>query len=115
MGTDFIRKIAKSFKKGLDKHRVDLATPTLFTQHPVCTARLAVADILDKVRLNEGDPIIVKEIDSGLVAMCGLSVVAHFINPPADVVSAVHASFGVALGKIKRVHPLSGVVEILVC
>ena len=31
MGADFIRKAAKTFTKSWDRHRLDLATPTLFT------------------------------------------------------------------------------------
>ena len=34
MGIDFIRKAAKSFRKGLDRRRIELATPNLFTQKP---------------------------------------------------------------------------------
>ncbi len=43
MGIDFIRKAAPSFRKGLDRRRIELATPTLFTQEPASVPRAYAA------------------------------------------------------------------------
>ena len=51
MGLDFVRKAAKSFKKGLDNSRVELGTPTLFTREPDSKPRAYVARTLREVEL----------------------------------------------------------------
>jgi hypothetical protein len=38
MGLDFARRAARSFYKGLDRRRIELGTPTLFTQEPTVVA-----------------------------------------------------------------------------
>ena len=54
MGLDFIRKAAASYRKGLDRRRVELATPTLFTQEPGCAPRAYVARLRGGKRLAVG-------------------------------------------------------------
>ncbi len=45
MGLDFIRKAAPAFHKGLDQKRIELATPTLFTQQPGAAPRTYAAHV----------------------------------------------------------------------
>ena len=52
---------------------------------------------------------------SRLIAARGLSEVAYLTNPPADVLSAIEASCGVAKGVVEHVHDDARVAEIAVC
>ena len=115
MGAEFIRKAAPTFKKSWDWHRVDLATPNLFTQQPTCAPRTAAADIVGNATLQQGDGVTVQATDAGLIAMRGLDEVARFTNPSPELISAVRASCGVAKGTIEVIHRLAGVAEISVC
>jgi hypothetical protein len=115
MGIDFTSKCAKSFKKSWDRHRVSLATPTLFTQQPTCLARTAAADIANGVTLQRGETVTVQLCGTNLVAMRGLSPVANFVDPSPDLVSAIQESFGVARGTVEQINNIAGMVEISVC
>jgi hypothetical protein len=55
MGTEFIRKAARTFKKSWDRRRVELATANLFTQQPCAAARTAEADLVGNARLHAGE------------------------------------------------------------
>jgi hypothetical protein len=46
MGSDFLERIRHSFKKTLDRARVDLATATLLTKTTSCAARTSYRRIL---------------------------------------------------------------------
>ena len=46
MGLDYAQRVARSYRKGLDRVRVEAATPTLFTQQPDCAPRSYAAEIL---------------------------------------------------------------------
>ena len=115
MGVEFIRKSAKTFKKSWDWHRVSLATPTLFTQQPVCGARTAAADIANGTTLQQGEAVTVQLNGTDLVALRGLSEVAYFIQPSPQLVSAVQESYGVARGTVEQINNIAGVVEISIC
>jgi hypothetical protein len=115
MGIDFIRRAAPTFKKSWDRQRVILATPTLFTQQPTCVPRTVAADILSGVTLQEGEIVTVQFIGSNLVALRGLSQVAHFSDPPPDVTSAVQESYGMARGTVAHINPIAEVADISLC
>lgn len=115
MGAEFIRKAAKSFEKSWDRRRVELATADLFTRQPHCAARTAEADVVGNTRLRAGETVTIQATDSGLIAMRDLSVVARFNKPPAELISAVRSSCGIAKGTVEHVHLLSGVAEISLC
>jgi hypothetical protein len=115
MGIEFIRTRAKTFKKSWDRHRVSLATPTLFTQQPVCAARTAAADLTGCATLQKGDTVIVQLNGTRLVAMRGLSEAAYFTDPPPELVSAVRESYGVARGTVEQINTIAGVAEISIC
>jgi hypothetical protein len=115
MGIDFIRRSAPSFKKSWDRQRVILATPTLLTQQPTCIARTAAADLANGAALQEGESVTVQLNGPHLVALCGHSEVAHFIDPSPDVISAVQESYGVAHGTVAHINPIARVVEISLC
>jgi len=115
MGTDFIQKAAKSFEKSWDRGRVALGTANLFTQTPECAARTAAAEMLGNVSLKPGEHVTVEKSGTSLIARKGLTPVAQFNSPSADIVTAVEASCGIAKGTIEQVHELARVVEISLC
>lgn len=115
MGIDFIRKAAPSFRKGLDRMRIELATPTLFTQQPGCAPRSYAASMRSGRTLAIGDKLGVR-LDGQLVtAFRGLDQVATFNNPPAELLEALAASHNEASGLVQRVHDIAQVAEIAVC
>ena len=115
MGADFIRKAAKSFTKSWDRHRLALATPTLFTIGPTCASRSVAADIIDGVALLEGERLTVQTVNGQTVALRGLSTVAVIKNPSADIAAALDAACGIAQGTVEHIHKLSGVADISLC
>jgi hypothetical protein len=115
MGLDFIRKIAPSFKKALDRRAVMLRSPGLFTRDIPLVARSASADVCHNSPLKVGEKVILRVSAEKTVVQRDTVIVANFSNPPADFVEHVRAGAGVAHGQVKAVHELSGKVEIEVC
>lgn len=115
MGLDFIRKAAKSFHKGLDRHRILLGTPHLFTQHPYSAPRAYAATILNGKRIRTGDQLSVRLDGEQVLALRGLDHVATFDTPPAELKNALTSSFGEAFGTVQQVHSMAGMAEIYIC
>jgi hypothetical protein len=115
VGADFIRKAAKTFTKSWDRHRLDLATPTLFTAEPSCAASTVVADIVDGVTLREKERLTVQTLNGRVIALRGLSTVAVINNPSTEIVAALDAACGMAQGTVEHIHRLSGVADISLC
>ncbi|HEY6345002.1 MAG TPA: hypothetical protein VIY49_26185 [Bryobacteraceae bacterium] len=115
MGIDFVRKAAPTFRKGLDKKRIELVTPTLFTQQPDCTPRSYAAEVHDGEKLQAGQELGVRLEGQKVVVLRGLDQVATFNSPPADLISALAASHGEACGTVSQVHELSQTAEITLC
>ncbi|MGH9351048.1 MAG: hypothetical protein ACRD2G_02635 [Terriglobia bacterium] len=115
MGIDFIRKAAPSFHKGLDRRRIELATPKLFWQQPTCAPRSYAANLHSGHTLTAGEKIGVRLDGERVVALRGLDQVATFDSPPAELKTALQASHGEAYGLVKEVHNIAQAVEIAVC
>lgn len=115
MGSEILKIISKSYKKGIDKSRARLATADLFTQAPVNQPRSAVACITDKSSLKSGEKVIIEPRGKELVASRGNSVVALFKNPPADIMTAITQSGGIAKGEIQKINNLSKTADITIC
>jgi len=115
MGIDFIRKAAPSFRKGLDRMRIKLATPTLFTQQPTSTPlAYAVKLRIDKT-VAPGEKLGVKLDGQQVLATRGLDPVAIYDNPTSELKEALRASHGEACGIVQTVHTIALVAEITVC
>src|SRR5688572_9655813 len=115
MGLDFIRKAAASFRKRLDRRRIELNTPTLFTQQPDCTPRAYAASIGNGRRLRVGDRLNVRIVEQRVTAFRGLDPVATFNSPPGELIEALVESAGEACGIVQQVHDAAQVAEITVC
>ena len=115
MGVDFIRKAAKSFKKGLDQSRIDLCTPDLFTQKPNCEPRTYAASIQENYELTTGEDLCIRFAGDKVVAQRGMSIVAEFDTPPSELIRALRDSFGEACGTVQEVHRMAETAEISIC
>ena len=115
MGLDFIRKAAPSFRKGLDRMRVKLATPTLFTKEPTCSSPAYAANLRKNKDVETGEKLGVRLDGEQVLALRGLDLVAVFDNPPSDLKAALMASHGEACGVVQTVHSIARVAEITVC
>ena len=115
MGIDFIRRSAPTFRKGLDRRRVELGTPDLFSRKLEGKPRTYAASMHDGESIAEGDKLCVCLKDNQVLAMRGLSPVAQVRNPPAELVAGLKASFGEACGVVQIVHEKACVAEITVC
>jgi hypothetical protein len=115
MGIEFIRKAAPAFHKGLDRSRIALGTPKLFSRAPDCAPRAYAATPLVGVVLGVGDTLGVCFDGERVVATSGITPIAIVANPPAELVRALQESFGEACGQVEAVHSLSGIVEISIC
>lgn len=114
MGLDFAEKVARSFRKCLDTKRVELGTPTLFTQQPECS-RAYAATVLPGQELSPGDTLGVRLNGDRVIALRGLTPVATFNNPPADLKQALNESHGVGWATVQDVHDIANTAEIKVC
>jgi hypothetical protein len=115
MGLDFIRRAAPSFRKGLDRMRVKLGTPTLFTQQPTTTPLAYAAQLRMDRTVEMGEKLGVRFDGHQILAMRGLDAVAVFQNPTAELRDALKASHGEACGIVQTVHAVARVAEITVC
>jgi hypothetical protein len=115
MGLDFIRKVAKSFHKGLDQSRIDLSTPDLFTRQLNCEPRAYCATIHRGKKVHLGEELSIRLHEGEVVAQRGLDVVATVDRPPTELTNALKQSFGEACGSVREVHDMAGTAEITVC
>ena len=115
MGLDFIRKVAKSFHKGLDLSRIDLCTPDLFAQHLDREPRTYAARIRANRMLSPGEDVCVRFHDGKIVAQRGLDIVADFEAPPSQLVEALKESYGEACGTVREVYEFADTAEISIC
>ena len=115
MGLDFIQKAAKSFHKGLDRSRIELATPDLFTQNPDRAPRTYAAQIRPNATLALGEELSVQYRSGMIVMLRGMDIVADFCTPPAELIEALRESYGEACGTVREVYDVADTVEISLC
>jgi hypothetical protein len=115
MGIDFIRRAAPSFRKGLDRRRIELGTPMLFTQEPTSVPRAYAAQLRGDKSLAIGEKLGVRLDGQNVLATRGLDLVAVFKSPTAELKSALSASFGEACGTVQAVYSEARIAEITVC
>ena len=115
MGIEWIRKIAPRYRKGLDRRRVELGTPGLFTQNPASTPRAYAASLCEGHTLRPGETVGIHLDGENVLALRGLTHVATFRNPNLSLKNALAKSHGEASGTVERSYELARVVEIAVC
>lgn len=115
MGMDFIRKAAPAFRKGLDRMRIKLATPTLFTQQPESKPRSYAAILQGDRTAACGEKLGIRLEGQQVHAMRGLDLVATFNSPTPELRKALQSSHGEACGVVQTTHAVAGVVEVTIC
>ncbi len=114
MGSEELKKRRRTHDKYIDRQRVALATPDLFTRTPEDQPRSCVAFIEPGVAVDVGDSFIVEPAESGMLGRRGNSVALVFSQPPLDILDAVRGGAGAATGKVVRVNRLSRTVEVTI-
>lgn len=114
MGTDFLKRIGKSFHRALDKGEVALRTPTLLTPSIGGVSRTARANICKKADVATGERILVRVIEGRVVGQREgeVEVVLEFTEPPAECVERLNQCGGIEIGQVSVVHPISKAVEV---
>ena len=115
MGLDFLKKVAPSFNKALDRRAVELRTPGLFSRDAPLVARSASAEICHGSPFKVGERVLLRIISELAVVQRENLVVANFSNAPAEFLNHIRAGAGVAIGEVTAVHTLSEKVEIAFC
>ena len=114
MGAEELTKRRQSHDKYIDRQRVELATPDLFTQMPENQPRSCVATVIGDATVVVGESLVIEAADNSLQARRGNSIVLTISDPPADVLSAVRAGAGIASGTVQHVHKLSRRVQVTI-
>jgi hypothetical protein len=114
MGSEELKKRRRSHDKYVDRQRVELATPDLFTQTPKDQPRSCVASIAPDTAVAIGESFIFEAAENGLLGRRGNSVVLTLPRPPADILNAVRAGAGVAIGEVQRINKLSRTAEVTI-
>lgn len=114
MGAEELKKRRLSHDKYIDRQRVALATPSLFTQTPEEQLRSCVASIIPDAAVEVGDSFVIEPTETGMLGRRGNSVVLDFVQPPDDIVRALRSGAGVASGEVNRVNKLSRTAEVTI-
>ena len=114
MGQDFIRRAARSYRKGLDRYRLELGTPNLFTRQPDSAPRAFAAKIRDGQRIAPGEKLGICLEGEQVTAWRGLDPVATLVNPPGELKAAISESHGEACGQVQEVHDFACIAEIAI-
>jgi hypothetical protein len=112
MGAEELKKRRQSHDKYIDRQRVALATPDLFTRTPQEQPRSFIAVMAKGIQPDIGGDHILQADKGQLVGCRGNSVHFHTTAAPPDILRAITSGAGIAVGEIIRVNPLSGTVEV---
>ena len=115
MGIDFIRRTARSFHKGLDIRRIELASPNLFTQAPSPKPRTYVAHVCSGQKIDFGEKLGIHLDGKHVLAMRGLNRVATISSPSPELLEALSVGHGETSCVVQEVHDLARVAEIRLC
>lgn len=112
MGAEELKKRRRSHDKYIDRQRVALATPDLFTRVPEDQPRSCIAVMAEGMPAKIGDDFILQADKGKLVGCRGNSVHLSSTTAPPDILQAVSNGAGAAVGEIIRINRLSRTVEV---
>lgn len=115
MGLDFIRTIAPSFNRVLDRRLVEMHSPKLFSRDMPIVSRTACADICGTATITPGEKVVLRIVKGKVIVQRQNVVIAECPNAPAEFIAHLHAGAGIAEGEIKSLQPISQTVEIGIC
>ena len=109
MGIDFLKRTAKTFRRSWDRGKRELERPCLFDREVLTATRtVTVSPVQEHRRLDAGKEYIVRSLSGTEVGVYDRTALIARGTPPVEVVAAIDASGGVALGLVTAYHPLSG-------
>lgn len=115
MGLDFIRKCARPFRRSWSRGLDALTTLDLFTRQPTDEVRRFCARPLDGHGFRTGEQHILRAAEIGVDVYAGQTRVGVIESPPQYLLDAIrNGGCGLALGKIEKVHAVSGVGDMCV-
>ncbi|MGV2181443.1 MULTISPECIES: hypothetical protein [Rhizobium] len=115
MGIEFLARTRTTIRKYIDRMRVELATPDLFTQKPTDQPRCALISLQQGAVVNEGDRLIIELSKAKITARRDNNVIGTYENPNSEVLTNLSNSGGTAGGVVRRVMKLSGKAEVSLC
>lgn len=114
MGAEELKKRRPSHDKYIDRQRVVLATPDLFTRTPEDQPRSCIASIAPDATVEIGERFVIEPTETGMLGRRGNSVVLNFTEPPDDILSAIRSGARVATGEVHRINRFSATVEVMI-
>ncbi|MBY5780153.1 hypothetical protein [Rhizobium leguminosarum] len=115
MGIEFLTRTRTTIRKHIDRKRVELATPDLFTQQPTDQPRCAMISLQQGADVKEGDRLIIELSKASITVRRDNNVVGVYDNPNSEVLANLSNSGGTAGGVVRRVMKLSGKAEVSLC
>jgi hypothetical protein len=115
MGIDFIKKAAPFFRKGVDRDRIQLATPTLFTTPPKCEARTYAVRLRQDKSVREGEKLGVRLSGRQILVLRGIDLVGTLNTQNEPLEKALTESFGEACATVQAVHMIARIAEVSLC
>lgn len=115
MGAEFLSRTRPTIRKHIDKQRVALATPGLFSVTPGEQPRISVATISAGATVTGGETVIVEVQNGAAKLRRGNVVVGALDNPSVQIITTIENSGGAATGIVQRVHSLSGKADVTLC
>ncbi|MBD2843543.1 hypothetical protein [Erythrobacter rubeus] len=112
MGTEFLAKTKRAFKKSWDKSAELANTPDLFRKEVETTSTCFEAETLEGVNPDIGDEFCVRIEDGKLIGRDGLTPTIRLSNPTPATRAAIESAGGVATAKVINLDAISGVVEV---
>ena len=115
MGIEFLTRTRKTITKHIDRMRVELATPDLFTQKPADLPRCAMLTLKKGAIVEVGDRLVLESTKSSVTAHRNNVAVGNYDNPSADVMESLAKTGGTAGAVVRRVMKISGKAEVSLC
>lgn len=115
MGIEFLTRTRPTIRKHIDRKRVELATPDLFTQQPTNQPRCAMISLNKGTDVKEGDRLIIELGSTSITVRRENNFVGVYDNPNSEVLTNLSNSGGAAGGIVRRIMKLSGKAEVSLC
>ena len=96
MGQDWIPKAEKAIKRRLDRARIELSTPQLFTQEPTCAGHVAAAELDIGAQAAVGEDLVASMEGKEVRLYRGHTSVGRLTAPSTEQVTALTQSPAVA-------------------